>query len=395
MTAAAQRSRHNKGGRQHNQQNLRRYMISFLVVLLSCCYCCHYCEARHHHHYYKFRSATIVASPSYPMSRRWSRRSFSSSGRIPSSSSSSSSSPFNGYGTMSAASTTTTTLVTASSSRTMKQQPQPKPTTQKQKRGRGNNNNSNSNDSSPPSFDKNMSNREIPTQEELYYELGPIGKCVAGVTQIAVTTIMEYVTGFMAGIFIGSVAGIPGFVLNPLDKNPANPGTAANAAANSRLPIFMKEVSGRFSRMNTRSMKWAKTWGYYSATFGGSRIAIKVLRGGREDDWNTIISSAIAGAFFARTGTCNKHMTYYIFETISLSPSLYCLNPLSRFRQLFWKNFSHTTCFRSRSFFDFANTEGPKGMVKGALLYGGMVYLLYGGGGKRTLEGYREERIDF
>ena len=34
-------------------------------------------------------------------------------------------------------------------------------------------------------------------------------------------------------------------------------------------------------------------------------------------------------------------------------------------------------------------------MVKGALLYGGMVYLLYGGGGKRTLEGYREERIDF
>ena len=340
MTAAAQRSRHNKGGRQHNQQNLRRYMISFLVVLLSCCYCCHYCEARHHHHYYKFRSATIVASPSYPMSRRWSRRSFSSSGRIPSSSSSSSSSPFNGYGTMSAASTTTTTLV-ASSSRTMKQQPQPKPTTQKQKRGRGNNNNSNSNDSSPPSFDKNMSNREIPTQEELYYELGPIGKCVAGVTQIAVTTIMEYVTGFMAGIFIGSVAGIPGFVLNPLDKNPANPGTAANAAANSRLPIFMKEVSGRFSRMNTRSMKWAKTWGYYSATFGGSRIAIKVLRGGREDDWNTIISSAIAGAFFARTGTCNKHMTYYIFETISLSPSLYCLNPLSRFRQLFLKKISH------------------------------------------------------
>jgi hypothetical protein len=120
-------------------------------------------------------------------------------------------------------------------------------------------------------------------------DLGPFGKAVAGVTQIITSTAMEYVTGFLMGLVLGTVVGVPGFFFRPIE-----PGVPK---------MFMREFAGRFARMNTRSVGWGKNWGGVSAAFGGLKVAVKVIRNGEEDEWNTILSSAAAGALFARKGT--------------------------------------------------------------------------------------------
>lgn len=119
-------------------------------------------------------------------------------------------------------------------------------------------------------------------------DLGPTGKVIARATQIAVTTLMEYASGFFTGIFLGTAIGLPGLVFRPLE-----PGVPK---------FFMVEMRGRLGRMNSRSLTWAKGWGGISAAFGGFKVAVKVVRNGKEDDWNQILSSAAAGAFFARGG---------------------------------------------------------------------------------------------
>jgi hypothetical protein len=124
-------------------------------------------------------------------------------------------------------------------------------------------------------------------------DLGPIGKTVAGVTQIVTSTILEYISGFVMGMVIGTVVGVPGFLFRPIE-----PGVPK---------VFMQEVSGRLSRMTTRNVLWAKNWGGISAAFGGCKVAVKVIRNGEEsewnDEWDRILSSAAAGAFFGRNGT--------------------------------------------------------------------------------------------
>ena len=91
-----------------------------------------------------------------------------------------------------------------------------------------------------------------------YNDLGPIGKTVAGCTEIVFATAFDYCGGFLQGLFFGTVFGSPGFFLRPVTKGVRQP--------------FMTEVSGRFSRMNVRSLSWAKNFGSISAAFGGVRI---------------------------------------------------------------------------------------------------------------------------
>jgi hypothetical protein len=121
-----------------------------------------------------------------------------------------------------------------------------------------------------------------------FNDLNPIGKVVAGATQIAVTTVLEYAQGFFGGLALGTAVGFPGLLFRPIE-----PGVSQ---------LFMTEMKGRMGRMNSRSLTWAKSWGSISAAFGGFKIAVKVIRNGKEDEWNQILSSAAAGAFFARAG---------------------------------------------------------------------------------------------
>lgn len=142
-----------------------------------------------------------------------------------------------------------------------------------------------------------------------YNDLGPIGKAVAGSTEIIFATVFDYCSGYLQGLVLGTLFGSPGFVFRPITKGVRQP--------------FMTEISSRFVRMNTRSLNWGKKFGALSATFGGFGVAVKVLRNGEKDVWNDILSSAAAGAFFARK-------------------------------------------------------EGPQAMLRGAVLYGGLIYFTSG-----------------
>jgi gas vesicle protein len=161
-------------------------------------------------------------------------------------------------------------------------------------------------------------NKELTNEEEedspeySYNDLGPIGKAIAGGTEIVFATAFEYMSGFLQGLFFGTVVGSPGFLFRPMEA-----GVRQN---------FKVEMTSRFTRMNTRSMKWAANFAGISAAFGGLSVAVKVLRNGEEDEWTQILSSAAAGAYFARK-------------------------------------------------------EGPQAMLKGALLYGGLIYVVSGNTG--------------
>ena len=119
-----------------------------------------------------------------------------------------------------------------------------------------------------------------------YAELGPVGRIVAGAVEVAVSTALEYVSGFMGGYALGTVTDVPRLLFRTTNQ-----------------PTFVRETSSRFVRLHSKSIQWAKKWGGISAAFGGFNVLIKVARGGKEDDWNSIISSTAAGVFFARKGT--------------------------------------------------------------------------------------------
>jgi len=150
----------------------------------------------------------------------------------------------------------------------------------------------------------------LPPREVSFSDLGPIGKTIAGCTEIVFTTIFDYCSGYLQGFVIGTLVGSPGFLFRT-----STPG--------ARLP-FMDELSNRFARLNARSLKWGKTIGGISAAFGGFGVAVKVLRNGEQDVWNDICSSAAAGAFF-----CEKRRTT---SYVTWSATLWW-NDISHFRQ--------------------------------------------------------------
>ena len=142
--------------------------------------------------------------------------------------------------------------------------------------------------------------------EATFEQLGPIGKVVAGTIEIAFSTLMEFVSGFVGGYVLGTLTGLPAFVTKPAT-------TAASAS-------FWSQFQQRAIRMHGRSYKWASSWGGISAAFGGFRVTTKVLRGGKEDEWSTVFSSMAAGAYFARKGGFVMHW----FLSFVLFPSRFC-----------------------------------------------------------------------
>jgi hypothetical protein len=106
--------------------------------------------------------------------------------------------------------------------------------------------------------------------------------------------------------------------------------------------VFMTEFKGRLGRMNTRSVRFGKNFGGVSSIFKGSDVAVRRLRYGKNDEWNDIFGSALSGAIFSRK-------------------------------------------------------EGPLGMAKGAILWGGMIYVLNGAGRSTSplSRSYKEEPVEF
>jgi hypothetical protein len=134
---------------------------------------------------------------------------------------------------------------------------------------------------SSSSRQKKKKNEVIEIPKEPTPSTSLLGDALIGGVVIIGTTAVEYASGFIGGYFLGTLVGIPGIVYSK---------------EGLRLPQ-------RFANMNARSMRWAKTWAPISAVFGGCDAATRVVRGNDvHDQWNTVISSAAAGAYFSRQG---------------------------------------------------------------------------------------------
>jgi hypothetical protein len=118
--------------------------------------------------------------------------------------------------------------------------------------------------------------------------LTPLGRVVAGTVEIACTVLLEYVSGFAGGYFLGTLTDIPRLMFRPVD--PA-----------VRLALW-KDFAGRTARMHAKSLRWARQWGGISAAFGGFTVAAREIRGGVTDEWTSIFGSMASGAWFARAG---------------------------------------------------------------------------------------------
>ena len=138
--------------------------------------------------------------------------------------------------------------------------------------------------------------RDVAVPQVSYADLGPIGRVVAGTVEVTVTTVLEFLTGFCGGYFLGTVTDLPRLFFRS---------TAAAAEAQQQRTL-LQEASRRLARMHGKSTRWAKSWGGISAAFGGFGVLVKVVRNGKEDEWNTVLSSMAAGAYFGRAGTSSS-----------------------------------------------------------------------------------------
>jgi len=126
-----------------------------------------------------------------------------------------------------------------------------------------------------------------------YQELGVLGRVVAGTVETAITSLMEFLTGFVGGYLLGTITDTPRFLFRP-----TNPEAAKS---------LLNESLQRFSRMHEKSMRWGKSWGSISATFAGCTVLVRVLRNGKSDEWTATLSSCAAGMFFSRKGTLSVY----------------------------------------------------------------------------------------
>lgn len=128
--------------------------------------------------------------------------------------------------------------------------------------------------------------KEIEKRVE-FKDLSLGGKIVAGGWSIGRTLVQQYIGGFVFGYFLGSLRGIP----HLLFKKEGLMGTP-----------FLEEIPMRFSRWTGKAFRWGCTWGPITAAFGTMDATIVVLRNGVQDNINLYLSSAAAGAFYARAG---------------------------------------------------------------------------------------------
>jgi hypothetical protein len=126
-------------------------------------------------------------------------------------------------------------------------------------------------------------------------------------------TVLEYASGMVSGYLLGSVTDVPRLLFRRVDDVHAAGG--------------WNQVTGRFVRLHNKSLRWGSryqssvcssddalsflcesnlllnSWAAISATCGGMNVAFRALRGGADDEWNTVLGSMAAGALFRRKGS--------------------------------------------------------------------------------------------
>ena len=137
-----------------------------------------------------------------------------------------------------------------------------------------------------------------PSLEEMRAQLGPVGLLVANTVEVLATTASSYISGGIFGYFIGGAMGLPGAF-----RNQAAKGTSGFTHLKSASPhAGFKDIQRRIVDWNSKALVQGKSWGALSASFSGFHALARVCRGGVEDRWNSIISSAATGAYLARQG---------------------------------------------------------------------------------------------
>lgn len=125
-----------------------------------------------------------------------------------------------------------------------------------------------------------------PSVEELKAQLGPLGLLVATTVEVGITTAGSFLSGGLVGYLWGGVTSIPTFL-----KAPASP----------QRNKFL-EFQQKFSSWNGAACTQGKSWGKLSAAFSGFHVLTKCVRGGKEDRWNSIVGSGMAGAYLHQGG---------------------------------------------------------------------------------------------
>ena len=125
--------------------------------------------------------------------------------------------------------------------------------------------------------------------EEMRAELGPLGSFIANSVEIAIVTAGSYLSGAVFGYFIGGVMGAPSLM-----------------ESSSTASTFADQLKHRIKNWNNKAFTQAKSWGKLSAAFSGFGAFTKIARGNSDDKWNSIIGSALTGAYLSRQGNFHK-----------------------------------------------------------------------------------------
>jgi Tim17/Tim22/Tim23/Pmp24 family len=113
----------------------------------------------------------------------------------------------------------------------------------------------------------------VPKWEELPLQW----KLIFGAVEVAYTVGTQWVSGFATAFIFSSVTGVMGFAKPPT------------------------EGLTRLARWNQRNVRWGKSWGSISASFSGFDTGVRLVRNNKVDEWNSLLGSACAGAFFVRS----------------------------------------------------------------------------------------------
>jgi hypothetical protein len=148
-----------------------------------------------------------------------------------------------------------------------------------------------------------------PTVQEMKAQLGPLGQIVATAVEVGITTAGSYLSGGVFGYVWGGVSGSPS-LFKPLE----------NAGGGAQPQRKFAQLQSKLASLNGAACTQAKSWGELSAAFSGCHALTRCVRGGKEDRWNSIVGSGLAGAYLNKgagvQGMLQGGMTYASFTYV-------------------------------------------------------------------------------
>eukprot|EP00547_Thalassionema_nitzschioides_P002249 CAMPEP_0194215680 /NCGR_PEP_ID=MMETSP0156-20130528/17656_1 /TAXON_ID=33649 /ORGANISM="Thalassionema nitzschioides, Strain L26-B" /LENGTH=237 /DNA_ID=CAMNT_0038944257 /DNA_START=20 /DNA_END=736 /DNA_ORIENTATION=+ len=124
----------------------------------------------------------------------------------------------------------------------------------------------------------NIPSKEISNEEAMptWDDLGFGWKVVFGGLELATTIAGQWLSGYALAYVASSLTGVIGLAKAPTDE------------------------LTRLARWRQRNNRWGQNWASINAAFSGFDVGVRLLRNNKQDEWNSLFSTAFAGAFFVR-----------------------------------------------------------------------------------------------